>query len=252
MNKNDKGEFIGIRTQQQQANDQAFKATALKLLEESGENWALHNLAVMKRNALARILYLDEIYRKIIPVPGVICEFGVQWGASLATLTNLRGLYEPYNHSRIIYGFDTFSGFRAVSAEDGGAVQTGDYKSQAGHEHTLNDILTYHESICPFPERRKFELIKGDASETVKTWLSDNPHAVIALAIFDMDLYQPTRDVLEAIRPRLVKGSLLVFDEFNCKVFPGETAAVAEVLGLKNIRPTRHPLQTYCMMLEVE
>jgi hypothetical protein len=50
------------------------------------------------------------------------------------------------------------------------------------------------------------------------------------MAIFDMDIYKPTKDVLEKIIPRLVKGSLLVFDELNFKAFPGETIAVNEVL----------------------
>jgi hypothetical protein len=56
------------------------------------------------------------------------------------------------------------------------------------------------------------------------------------MAIFDMDVYKPTRDVLELILPRLTKGSLLVFDELNDETFPGETRAVDEVLGLNNIR----------------
>ena len=38
-------------------------------------------------------------------------EFGVRWGQNLITLNNLRGIYEPFNHSRKIIGFDTFEGF---------------------------------------------------------------------------------------------------------------------------------------------
>ena len=44
-------------------------------------------------------------------MPGCILEFGVQWGAGLPQLISLRGIYEPYNYSRHIYGFDTFEGF---------------------------------------------------------------------------------------------------------------------------------------------
>jgi hypothetical protein len=35
-----------------------------------------------------------------------------------------------------------------------------------------------------------------------------------ALAYFDLDLYEPTRAVLEQIRPYLTKGSIVAFDEF--------------------------------------
>lgn len=252
MRKNDAGEFVGLRTEAQVARDARFKAAALRLIEESGENWAIHGLAVMKRNALARALYLDDLYRRILPVPGVVCEFGVQWGATLATLLNLRTLHEPYNASRMIVGFDTFEGFAAVDPEDGGGVRAGEYRAGEGHEAALDAILSYHQSIAAFPEHRRHALVKGDASATVPRWLEENPHAIVALAIFDMDLYRPTKDVLLAIRPRLVKGSILVFDELNCPFFPGETTAVAEVLGLPNCRLTRHPLQSYCAMLAVE
>lgn len=251
MQKNKKGEYVGTRTSEQQTRDSVFKELALQQIKDSGENWAIHSLAVMKRNALARTIYLNDLYQRIINVPGVICEFGVHWGATLATLTNLRALYEPYNSARMVYGFDTFEGFAMTHQADGGQVKAGDYSSTANYEKTLEEILTYHESICPFPEQRKFELIKGDASVTVDMWLKENPHAVISLAIFDMDLYEPTKDVLQKIQHRLTKGSILVFDEFNCRYFPGETQAVAEVLGLNNIRPYKHQLQNYCSIIEV-
>ena len=34
------------------------------------------------------------------------------------------------------------------------------------------------------------------------------------MAIFDMDLYKPTIEVLKTIKPRLIKGSLIVFDDY--------------------------------------
>jgi hypothetical protein len=251
MRKNKKGEFVGIRTNQQIERDKKFKDSAIKLIKDSGDNWAIHSLAVMKRNALARVIYLNDVYKKIINVPGVICEFGVHWGSTNSVLNNLRALYEPYNHSRVVYGFDTFSGFNSVSSKDGRNLDVGDYSSREDYFSSLNEILSYHESICPFPENKKFELIKGDASITTKQWLTDNPHAIISLAIFDMDLYKPTKDVLTAIQPRLTKGSVVVFDELNCKFFPGETEAVAEVLGFNNIKLEKHFLQNYCAMYEV-
>jgi hypothetical protein len=251
MNKNQKGEFVGFRTDIQHANDLEFKKIALQQINDAGENWAIHSLAVMKRNALARIIYLNDVYQRIVPVPGVICEFGVQWGATFSTLLNLRSLYEPYNMARTIFGFDTFDGFKEINQKDGFLSNEGDYQSTHQYEVTLDKILSYHESIAPFPERKKYELIKGNAMVTVDEWLIKNPYAVISLAIFDMDLYEPTKNVLEKIKHRLVKGSIVVFDEFNCKYFPGETIAVIESLGLNNIKPIKHPFQSYVAILEV-
>ena len=46
---------------------------------------------------------------------------------------------------------------------------------------------------------------------------------------------------LEAIKPRLVRGSILAFDELNDPDSPGETLALMEVFGLNHIRLRRHP-----------
>lgn len=74
-------------------------------------------LSFLAPGTVARMLYLDFLYQKIIDVPGVIIEFGVQYGPSLSVLSNLRAIHEPYNHTRKIIGFDTFTGFPAVNAE---------------------------------------------------------------------------------------------------------------------------------------
>lgn len=234
------------QSQGERDRDAELRQVASSVLSEFGPNWNAHNLVTLKRQSLSRILYHDFLYQKIVNVPGVICEFGVQWGATLAQLINLRGIHEPFNHSRKVYGFDTFEGFPEVSDEDGGFSERGDYATSVEYESTLEKILLIHESFSPLAHIKKFELIKGDASQTIGPWLEMNPHAVISLALFDMDVYKPTRDVLEKILPRLTKGSVLVFDELNSKHFPGETTAVNEVLGLNNIALRRHPHQPYC------
>jgi Macrocin-O-methyltransferase (TylF) len=217
-----------------------------KLLPEYGDNWSIHSLVALKRIALSRIIYYNNLYEKILEVPGVICEFGVQWGATLALLQNFRGMYEPYNISRKIFGLDTFKGFLDLTEHDGALAKPGDYKSFEGYENTLEEILGIHEQFSPISHIKKFDLIKCDASKTIDLWTNDNPHAIISMAIFDMDVYKPTRDVLEKIIPRLTKGSLLVFDELNCPHFPGETIAIQEILGLNNLKLKRYPHQTYC------
>ena len=250
MDRNAKGEMVGSRTPVQRENDLRFKEIALKQIADSGENWPIHSLAVMKRTALARVLYLNDLYKEIIDVPGVICEFGVQWGASMSVLLNLRNMYEPFNVERMIYGFDTFTGFASVHEKDGPTSKVGDYASIDNYETTLAAILEYHESISAFQNQRKFELIKGDATLTIDTWLEDNPGATIALAIFDMDVYLPTREVLEKIKPRLTRRSVLVFDEFSHRKFPGEVQAVREVFDMMDVDFTRSVHQSHVAIMK--
>src|ERR1035438_3410680 len=142
-----------------------------------GLQWNLHQTVFLRRQSLSRLIYYHELYQKVIDVPGVICEFGVQWGATLSTLINLRGMLEPFNHSRVIYGFDTFEGFVQVDEKDGGYSARGDYSTGGSHYQRLEEILQIQESFSPLAHIKKFELIKGDASETVLEWLNRNPHA---------------------------------------------------------------------------
>lgn len=65
----------------------------------------------LSRSSLGHILFIDSVYRQILNIPGCIMEFGVRWGRNLSLFTSLRNLYEPYNVSRKIIGFDTFEGF---------------------------------------------------------------------------------------------------------------------------------------------
>lgn len=130
------------------------------------------------------------LYEKIIDVPGVICEFGVHWGATLSQLINLRGIYEPYNHSRKIYGFDTFTGFKEVNAKDGLLACEGDFAVGENYEMILDEILTLQESFSPISHMKKFALVKGDASDLVFDEFSCHffPGELLALReVFDMN-----------------------------------------------------------------
>lgn len=222
-----------------------FDATEY-ILRVSGHQWNGHLVATLRRQTISRILWYNNIYQHIVDVPGVICEFGVQWGATMALLSNLRGIYEPFNHSRKILGFDTFKGFASIDPKDGAHNSTGDYCTGADHANQLQKLLADHEQLSPISHIKKHELIVGDACDTFPKWLEDNPASIIALAILDFDIYKPTKAVLSRLAERLTKGSVIVFDELSCPHFPGETIALMETLGIGNLRLKRNPHQPYC------
>lgn len=155
-------------------------------------------------------------------------------------------MYEPYNVSREIFGFNAFSGFAAVHDKDGGFSTIGDYAVTERFDEALREIVDIHERQAPLSHIRRTHLVKGDVQQTLPAWLSENPHVIIAMAIFDMDVYTPTRAAIEAVLPRLSKRSLLVFDELTARYFPGEAQAVMEVLEINQLQLCRHPHQPYC------
>lgn len=207
------------------------------------DNELLSNLGLyLSRQTLSRILFMHELYQKIIDVHGVVMEFGVRWGQNLALYESFRGIYEPYNYNRKIVGFDTFSGFPEVHDKDGTRVAVGDYGVTDQYEAYLEQVLNYHESESPIAHKKKYELVRGDATQTLEDYLSSHPETIVALAYFDFDIYLPTRRCLELIRDRLTKGSVVAFDELNCPEFPGETIALKEVFGLDKYAIRRSPL----------
>jgi hypothetical protein len=86
---------LSNRSQIENSLDARLLSISQDLLPQYGAHWAVHNLVTLKRIALSKVIYYYELYQKILDVPGVICEFGVQWGSTLALLQNLRGMYEP-------------------------------------------------------------------------------------------------------------------------------------------------------------
>ncbi len=206
------------------------------------ENERLFNVGLyLKRQDLTKQLFFNDLYLKILKTHGVIIEFGVRWGQNLVTLNNLRGIHEPYNHSRKIIGFDTFSGFKRVDVKDGNhqIIKKGAFSVTENYDDYLNEVLDCHEKECPLPHIKKNTIIKGDAPVMLEKYLNDHPETVIAFAYFDFDVYEPTKKCLELIKPHLTKGSIIGFDELNDPQFPGETVALKESLGLNNIAVKR-------------
>lgn len=220
----------------------ANRASLAHLLESSPipTDQLLSNLGLfLESKNLGRLLFLDHLYRQIIDVQGVIMEFGTRWGQNLGVLAALRGIYEPFNRHRKIVGFDTFSGFPSVSQLDGDKWQDGQLSVTERYATYLEKVLHVHEQANPLAHIKKFELCAGDAIAEVPRYLLAHPETIVSMAYFDFDLYEPTKACLEAIRPRLTKGSVVVFDELNDPDSPGETTALMEVFGLNAVRLKR-------------
>ncbi len=203
----------------------------------------LSNLGLfLNSKNLSRILFMDHLYRQIIDVQGIIIEFGPRWGQNLSLFAALRGIYEPFNRHRKIVGFDTFKGFPGISEKDGSSemMQVGSITVTENYVEYLTKVMGYHEQDNPLSHIKKFDLRVGDAIVEIDKYLEEYPETIVALAYFDFDIYEPTKKCLEAIRPHLVKGSILGFDELNDPDSPGETIALREVFGLNNIKLKRY------------
>jgi hypothetical protein len=234
--------------------DRAAREGLAKLLASSPipEEYLIDNLPLyLRRGQLADLLSIVDIYRMVVDVPGVVMEFGVLHGRHLAAFTALRGVFEPYNASRRIIGFDTFSGFPDIADVDDVSTSAvvGRFATAPGYPDHLRAVLDAHQAGEHLGHVQRNVVVQGDVRETLPRYLAANPQTVIALAYLDMDLYEPTRAVLEMIEPYLTVGSVVAFDELAHAKWPGETAAVREVLGLARgalrVLPHREPPLAY-------
>ena len=196
------------------------------------QHWNLSiNLLSINRQSLQRIFQWKFLYELQSKNIGSVIELGVHYGATLSTLINLRGIVEPYNLQRKIIGIDTFEGFVSVGEKDKGTHDwvNGDYSvSGFNYEKHLEQVLSYHEMNCPLSHVKKFEILKGDAPFVLSKYLTENTHTIFSMVIFDMDVYQPTKECLLLIKKHCHANTIIVFDEINCSSFPGETLALTE------------------------
>ena len=72
-------------------------------------------------------------------------------------------------------------------------------------------------------------------------FIEENPHTVVAMLYLDFDAYEPTKMALKTFLPRMPKGGVICFDELVDENWPGETMAVLETIGLRNLNIRRFP-----------
>jgi hypothetical protein len=225
-------------------NDFDYLSSVEKYFEESQgsiseklENFAKYS----SRQSLTRFIDRYEMFKQVLNVQGSIIECGVLLGGGLMSFAQFSSILEPINLQRKIIGIDTFSGFPNVSTRDTKGksqfAKVGGYNANSYED--LMKCIELYDSNRFINHMPKMELVKGDATKTIPKYIKDNPHLIVSLLYLDFDLYEPTKVALENIVPRMPKGAIIGFDEINMKAWPGETEAVLETLGIKNLRIKR-------------
>lgn len=207
----------------------------------------------VRRQQLKRFLALYEIFKRVLPVKGSVVECGVFRGFGVMSWAKLSAMLEPENLTRRIYGFDTFDGFPSHSAADANPVAA---PAVGGLKANSYDELI--QLVAEFDKDRflghidKVHLIKGDLTQTVPAFVKEHPHLLVSLLFLDVDLYEPTKVALEHFVPRMPRGAVIAFDELDNPMWPGETLALLETLGIRNLRLERMPWDPYIGFAVIE
>ena len=168
----------------------------------------------MTNQHFRRLIFHYECYKRILNIPGDIFLFGVRYGRGIATYDNSRSVLEPLNLSRNIIAFDTFEGLKTDSDNDS-KIDPGILATPEDYPSYLQKVLDIRSELQPFSHLRKFHIEIGDAPQNLKKLIHEKPETSIALMHLDMNLYEPTKQVLEEALEYITSGGLIIIDEFS-------------------------------------
>jgi len=165
-------------------------------------------------------------------IPGDFVECGVWKGGSIMAMALT--LLELGRADRRLFLFDTFNGMTTPGAEDV------DYLGQNAHEildtvrcaASQEDVETAVSSTGY--DRSQIHFVKGPVEETIP---ADAPES-IALLRLDTDWYESTRHELEHLFPRLVRGGVILIDDYGH--WQGARRAVDEYVREHDVRILLH------------
>lgn len=159
---------------------------------------------------------VEDLFAEIrdMDVQGAMVEFGVYGGN---WLNKFYILQEKLGFKRDIYGFDSFQGLSEPHPE-----KDSSYWKRGMYTH---DLETAKKNIDA--DKRGIKLIPG--------WFCDSLKSEEALSIssfsyarIDCDIYEPSKQCLEYLGPRLSDKAILVFDEWPHELGIGEQLAFDE------------------------
>lgn len=196
-----------------------------------------HFAVLSRRQALKRFLAHVDLFKMTLEVPGDIAELGVFRGAGLMTWANLLEAYCIGDRTKVVYGFDNWKGFGALAPEDGRADDhsgkiIGGFNPE-GYLEELKSAISIFDADRFIPLKPRVKLIEGEIEDMVPSWLEANPGVRLSLVHFDCDLYRPTKAALAALWDRVVRGGVVIFDEYAIADWPGESRAVDEFFADK-------------------
>lgn len=175
-------------------------------------------------------------YIHIHDIEGDVVECGVWKGGSMMTIALLLDKYK--NYTKELYLYDTFEGMSEPTDNDIDvygkkakiSLDVNKNKEEnivwaySSLEEVKNNIFTIN-----YP-KNKIHFVAGKVEHTIPTTIPEK----IALLRLDTDWYESTKHEMIHLFPRLVKGGVLIIDDFGH--WAGAKKAVKEYLQENRIK----------------
>lgn len=169
------------------------------------------------RKVFNKLIARTLLYNEVKDLPGDIVECGVFKGTGLYSFLKLKQLYNPNSVKKVI-GFDFFNTDDLLNSinnemdrETMSVLFNGrDFKHEKNYDTFLHEQILTHGFLDT-----DFQLVQGDVSLTTKNFSQNNPGFKISLLYLDLDLEEPTYNTLNNLWDNVVKGGIIVFDEYG-------------------------------------
>jgi hypothetical protein len=176
---------------------------------------------------------------------GDFVECGVWKGGNIILL---KKLIEKFNLKKNIYGFDTFEGmveptFYDLNYNNKSAKKMFDEHKKKDIGFAMCSLDDVKKNIKKNTKTDNIFLIKGKVENTLK-YKKKLPKKISILRL-DTDFYQSTKIELEILFPRLVKGGVLIVDDYG--FWKGAKKAVDEYFC--DYRQFMHYVDHSCRLL---
>ncbi|WP_341279863.1 TylF/MycF/NovP-related O-methyltransferase [Paenibacillus sp. FSL H8-0537] len=216
--------------------------TLPKFDEQSMYDYETYFHLTLQPDRLAKFLVHYEAYKMVQDVPGAIVECGVFKGTSFTRFAMMRELLGNSFSSKLI-AFDVFSDeFPNTSYEE----------DQAQREHWINTAgassISTDQLSQIFNEKgiKNYELIAGNVLDTVPDYIQKNGGLKISLLNIDIDFVEPTYCVLEHMYDRVMKGGVILLDNYGGEgtsglSYHGDTRGVDDFFKDKDVTIKQFP-----------
>lgn len=161
---------------------------------------------------------------------GIAIECGVAKGGSLQIMKKY------LNHQFVIYGFDSFSNMPPLTEKDENEKRALNHNFTMKNNKLIGNVFG-SEKICLNGFKKNnislenVHLVKGFFQDSIPKYLN-NLNNIVLLRL-DSDWYESTYYVLEQLYPKVVKGGIILIDDFYAYI--GCRKAVIEYFNNHNL-----------------
>ena len=170
-----------------------------------------HYNLFMNEERFSKLLIHYEIFKKIKKMNGAIVECGVFKGTSFSRFAMLRELIGNPKKNKLI-AFDVFNDNFPNTKHVNEKKQRAHWLKTAGGSSIATSQLN---KIFKKKKIENYELVKGDVLKTIPEYLKINSDLKISLLNIDIDFVETTECVLENFYPRVSKGGIIIFDNYE-------------------------------------